>query len=423
MALLVLGINHRTASIELREKLAFSAESTPLALQSALQQTGLTELLILSTCNRTELYCAHADTVVDDDLLNWLAHYHHLSVADLGHCVYFYREDQAIRHALRVASGLDSMVLGEPQILGQMKAAFGLSTQHGAIDTQLNRLFQQAFSAAKQVRTETEIGQNPVSVAYAATALAKHIFTDLKHTSALLVGAGEMIELVARHLHEQGVAQLRIANRTHERATELAQRFGGEGLSLADITHYLHEADIVITSTASPLPVLGKGLVESALKQRKHKPMFMVDLAVPRDIEPEVSELPDVYLYTIDDLQGVIAENLKSRKVAAAEAEIIIENRVVHYLQGLRERTALETLTAYRQKIEGLKQSELDKALLDLRSGGDPEQVVASLAHKLSNKIMHQPTQALKQAGAEGRDDLLEWAQTLLGIDANDNPA
>lgn len=392
----------------------------PLALQSALAQTGLTELLILSTCNRTELYCVHVAAGVDDELLNWLAHFHHLCVADLSHCVYFFREEQAVRHALRVASGLDSMVLGEPQILGQMKTAFAVSTQQGAIGTQLNRLFQQAFSAAKQVRSETEIGHNPVSVAYAATALAKHIFSDLKQTSALLVGAGEMIELVARHLHEQGVAHLRIANRTLERASELAMRFGGEGMTLEDINRHLHEADIVITSTASPLPVLGKGLVESALKQRKHKPMFMVDLAVPRDIEPEVSDLPDVYLYTVDDLQGVIAENLKSRKEAAAEAEIIIEHRVVHYMQGLRERDAVETLTAYRQKIDRLKQQELNKALLELRSGSDPEQVVVSLAHKLSNKIMHQPTQVLKQAGAEGRDDLLAWAQTLLGIDGSD---
>jgi glutamyl-tRNA reductase len=420
MALLTIGINHRTAPIDLREKVSFSTESVSLALRSALEQTNLTEIAILSTCNRTELYCAYNTSVMDDDVLNWLAHYHHLSVADLSQCTYFFREKQAVRHALRVASGLDSMVLGEPQILGQMKTAFNQARQQGAVGAQLNRLFQHAFSVAKQVRSETDIGHNPVSVAYAATTLAKHIFSDLKQATALLVGAGDMIELVARHLSEHGVPHMMVANRTLERALELAQRFGGLGFTLEELPSRLHEADIVISSTASPLPILGKGAVESALKLRKHKPIFMVDLAVPRDIEPQVGELADVYLYTIDDLQGVIAENMQSRKDAAIQAEMIIENRVVHYLQGLRELDAVDVLKSYRQKLEALKQFEMEKALIDLRSGENPELVLANFAHKLSSKIMHHPTKALKQAGAEGRDDLLEWAQTLFGTDAVD---
>ena len=421
MALLTIGINHRTAPIDLREKVSFSTESVSLALRSALEQTNLTELAILSTCNRTELYCAHTTSVIDDDVLNWLAHYHHLSVADLSQCTYFLREKQAVRHALRVASGLDSMVLGEPQILGQMKTAFNQARQQGAVGAQLNRLFQQAFAVAKQVRSETDIGQNPVSVAYAATTLAKHIFSDLKQATALLIGAGDMIELVARHLSQHGVSRMMVANRTLERAQELAQRFGGQGFTLEALSQHLHEADIVISSTASPLPILGKGTVESALKLRKHKPMFMVDLAVPRDIEPQAGELADVYLYTIDDLQGVIAENMQSRHDAAVQAEAIIENRVVHYLQGLRERDAVDTLKTYRQKIDALKQNEFDKALMDLRSGTNPEEVLAHFAHKLANKIMHHPSKALKQAGVEGRDDLLAWAPVLFGTDAVDD--
>lgn len=420
MALLTIGINHKTAPVDLREKVSFSTESLSLALRLALEQTNLTELVILSTCNRTELYCAHDSSVMDDDVLNWLAHYHHLSVADLSRCTYFLREKQAVRHALRVASGLDSMVIGEPQILGQMKTAFNQARQQGAVGAQLNRLFQQAFSVAKQVRSETDIGHNPVSVAYAATTLAKHIFSDLKQATALLVGAGDMIELVARHLSEHGVVHMMVANRTLERSLELAQRFGGLGFTLEELSGHLHKADIVISSTASPLPILGKGAVEAALKLRKHKPIFMVDLAVPRDIESQVSELADVYLYTIDDLQGVIAENMQSRKEASLQAEMIVENRVVHYLRGLRELDAVDVLKSYRQKLESLKQLEVEKALIDLRSGENPELVLANFAHKLSCKIMHHPTKALKQAGAEGRDDLLEWTKTLFGIDAVD---
>jgi len=416
MALLTLGINHRTASIDLREKVSFSTESMASALQSALKKTELTELAILSTCNRTELYCAHREAGSGDEMLNWLADYRQLSVADLSQSTYLFSENQAVRHALRVASGLDSMVLGEPQILGQMKSAFSLARNYGTAGSQLNRLFQHAFSVAKQVRTETEIGQNPVSVAYAATNLAKHIFTDLKKTSVLLIGAGEMVELVARHLSESGVSRIMVANRTLERAHSVAENFGGQGFTLEELSYHLHEADIVISSTASPVPILGKGAVESALKKRKHKPIFMVDIAVPRDIEPQVGDLADVYLYTVDDLQGVVQDNMKSRESAAADAEKIIESRVAHFMTSLRELDAVDTLRAYRQKVEVLKQDEMQKALQQLRSGGDPEEVMARFAHDLSNKIMHQPSQVLRKAGADGRDDLLEWAQSLFGL-------
>ena len=416
MTLLTLGINHRTASIDLREKVSFSTESMASALQSALNKTNLTELTILSTCNRTELYCARSEAGGGDDLINWLADYRQLSLADLSDSTYLFSGNHAVRHTLRVASGLDSMVLGEPQILGQMKSAFSIARNYGAAGSQLNLLFQHAFSVAKQVRTDTEIGRNPVSVAFAATNLAKHIFTDLRKTSVLLIGAGEMVELVARHLSENGVSHIMVANRTLERAHSVAENFGGRGFTLEELPYHLHEADIVISSTASPVPILGKGAVESALKKRKHKPMFMVDIAVPRDIEPQVADLEDVYLYTVDDLQGVVEDNMKSRESAAAEAEIIIENRVTHFMAGLRELDAVDTLRAYRQKVDTLKQDEIEKALRQLRGGTDPEEVMLRFAHNLSNKIMHQPSQALKKAGADGRDDLLEWAQSLFGL-------
>ncbi|MBV1871192.1 MAG: glutamyl-tRNA reductase [Gammaproteobacteria bacterium] len=416
MALLTLGINHRTASIDLREKVSFSTESMASALQSALKKTNLTELTILSTCNRTELYCARDEAGGGDELVNWLADYRQLSIADLSESTYLFSGNHAVRHALRVASGLDSMVLGEPQILGQMKSAYSLARNSGAAGSQLSRLFQHSFSVAKQVRTDTEIGRNPVSIAFAATNLAKHIFTDLRETTALLIGAGEMIELVAKHLSENGVSHIMVANRTLERAHSVAENFGGKGFTLEELPCHLHEADIVISSTASPVPILGKGAVESALKKRKHKPIFMVDIAVPRDIEPQVAELEDIYLYTVDDLQGVVEDNMNSRKTAAAEAEKIIESRVVDFMEGLRELDAVKTLRAYRQKMDVLKQNEMEKALRNLRSGLDPEEAMARFAHSLSNKIMHEPSQALKKAGVDGRDDLLEWAQSLFGL-------
>ena len=421
MRLLTLGINHKTAPIELREKVSFSTESAARALNAALEQTSLVEITILSTCNRTELYCVPGPNTTEADVLTWLATYHKLSLSDISSCSYALHDKDAVRHTLRVASGLDSMVLGEPQILGQMKSSFRLAKSHGTLGSDLNRLFQYVFSVAKQVRTETDIGENPVSVAYAATSLAKHIFSDLHQATALLVGAGEMIELVARHLVESGVKHILVANRTLERARGLADTFGGQALTLEELPYHLHEADIVISSTASPLPILGKGAVESALKQRRHKPIFMVDIAVPRDIEAEVGDLADVYLYTVDDLQGVIRENLKSRENAANQAEKIIDESLFDFMRESRELGAISTLKAYRKKMADLTASELERARIQLDSGAAAELVLERFAHNLSNKMMHEPSIALKKAGADGRHDLLQWAHTLFSLSQDKN--
>ena len=319
MAFLALGINHKTASVDVRERVAFTPEQLVEALQQLCRLTPSREAAILSTCNRSELYLEQ-DQLSADEVLRWLADYHRLNLDELRACAYIHQDNDAVRHMMRVAAGLDSMILGEPQILGQMKSAYAVAREAGTVGPLLGRLFQATFSTAKTVRTDTAIGENPVSVAFAAVSLAKQIFADLHRSQALLIGAGETISLVARHLHDQGVKRIVVANRTLERASQLAEQFGAHAVLLADIPQELAHSDIVISSTASQLPILGKGAVERALKQRKHKPMFMVDIAVPRDIEPEVGELDDVYLYTVDDLHEVIEENLKSRQGAAQAA-------------------------------------------------------------------------------------------------------
>ncbi|MFV0278796.1 MAG: glutamyl-tRNA reductase, partial [Parahaliea sp.] len=307
MNLLALGINHQSAAVEVRERVAFAPEQVGEALVALCEQPGVEDALILSTCNRTEIYVQAGEAGVDEalaeKLVNWMAGYHHLSVGELRQAAYCHFGFDALEHVVRVASGLDSMILGEPQIFGQLKSAFAVAVDEGVVGAEFNRLFQRVFALAKRVRTDTAIGENPVSVAYAAVDLAGHIFADLSACSALLVGAGETVELVTRHLIEAGIRRITIANRTLGRARDLAQRFGAEAVLLADIPDQLARADIVISSTASQLPILGKGAVERAIKARKHRPMLMVDIAVPRDIEPEVGDLRDVYLYSVDDLR------------------------------------------------------------------------------------------------------------------------
>lgn len=417
MGLLALGINHKTASLALREKLAFAPESLTAALQAALREAGPSELAILSTCNRTELYALLPDGG-DDDLLPWLSRQRQLPLADIAGCFYRHEGEAAVSHMMRVAAGLDSMVLGEPQILGQMKTAYTQAAAAGTLGPQLERLFQGVFAAAKQVRSDTAIGANPVSVAFAAVMLARQIFAELRHSRALLIGAGEMIELVGRHLHEQGVAHITIANRTLSRAQALAEQFQGRAVALSDMPEVLAEADIVIASTASPLPILGKGMVERALKQRRHKPVFMVDIAVPRDIEPEVAALRDVYLYTVDDLQSVIDDNRRSREQAALAAEHIIMERAAQFMRQQREQAALSTLLAFRAQGELLRQQELERALALLQKGQPAEDVLARFSRNLTNKFLHAPSVALKQAAADGEQGKLAWAADLLGLEA-----
>ncbi|MNZ81247.1 Glutamyl-tRNA reductase [compost metagenome] len=378
--------------------------------------TPCREAAILSTCNRSELYLA-LDEAQAEAILAWLAGYHGLNLDELRACAYIHEDNEAVRHMMRVACGLDSMILGEPQILGQMKDAYASAREAGTLGPLLGRLFQATFSTAKTVRTDTRIGENPVSVAFAAVSLAKQIFSELPRSQALLIGAGETITLVARHLHEQGIRRIVVANRTLERASQLADEVGGQAVLLADIPEQLVNSDIVISSTASPLPILGKGAVERALKKRKHRPVFMVDIAVPRDIEPEVGELDDVYLYTVDDLHEVIAENLRSRQGAARAAEELVLTGVDEFMARLRERDSVDLLRGYRQRAEQLRDEELAKALRQLGNGIPAEDVLAQLARGLTNKLLHAPSVQLKKFSAAGRHDALAVAQELLDLD------
>ncbi|OHY81126.1 glutamyl-tRNA reductase [Marinobacter sp. AC-23] len=422
MALLTLGINHRTAPVELRERVAFTPERMSEAFAELRAASGASEAAILSTCNRTELYLAG-----DDDcaplVLRWLAGFHGLEAAELEEVLYIHRDADAVRHMMRVAAGLDSMVLGEPQILGQLKDAYALAREHGGSGSFLSRMFEHTFSIAKRVRTQTAIGENPVSVAYAAVSMAHRIFADMSHNTALLIGAGKTIELVARHLSDAGVKNFIVANRTLERAQALAESRGGRGILLSEIPGYLAEVDIIISSTASPLPILGKGAVERSLKKRKHRPFFMVDIAVPRDIEPEVASLADVYLYTVDDLRQVIEENVRTREGAAREAENLIADGVQEFLSQLRALDAVSTLKQFRQRAEVLRDIETEKALRALRNGGDPETALRSLARGLTNKLLHEPSIQVRKATTEGRTEVTEWLRELHQLDMLDADA
>jgi|TARA_B110000238_G_scaffold190879_1_gene224495 glutamyl-tRNA reductase len=414
MGILAFGISHKSASVDLRGQIAFAPEIVVQALQAALVSMKAEEIALLSTCNRTEIYLQ--GEVSDQQLLNWLASSKGLELRQLESCYYCHREEDAIRHMMRVASGLDSLVLGEPQIFGQIKSAYAVGREAGTVSTYLNQAFQQAFSAAKRVRSETAIGQNPVSVAYASVSLAEQIFTDLNSAHALLIGAGETIELVARHLKEKNIGQITVANRTLNRAQELAADFSAEAILLSDIPDVLHRADIVISSTASQLPILGKGAVEAALKRRKHKPMFMVDIAVPRDIESQVEELADVYLYSVDDLEEVIQDNMRARQVAADLGQTIIDQDVQSWAKQQRALAAVDTIKAFRDSVEIIRDGEIEKARSALERGQDAVEVINTLARNLTNKLLHKPTTKLKQASEEGRDDTIHVAHELFDL-------
>jgi len=415
MTIYSLGINYRSASLDIREKVVFAPENMTKALQSLIKAIDVTEASILSTCNRTEIYLVtpnDADNSIEK-VLDWLASYHKVLPEILLNSCYTYEDENAVRHLMRVASGLDSMILGEPQILGQLKSSYAVAQEAGTVATKLNQLYQQAFFVAKRVRTETAIGQNPVSVAYAGVKLSQQIFSNFKDVHVLLIGAGETIELVAKHLLEKKVGSITVSNRTLRRAEELAEEFGARAILFSDIPEFLEKADILISSTGSQLPILGKGAVESAIKKRKHKPMFMLDLAVPRDIEPEVANLDDVYLFTIDDLQEVILENMRSREDAADKAKKIIEDGVNEWKKQIKGQDAVAVIRAFRKNIEKTRDIETEKALTSLKSGQDPEGVVKNLARSLTNKLMHSPSRKLKEAGEQGRTDDIRLTNNL----------
>ena len=416
MTLFAFGINHKTAPLEIRERVTFGPEDLGGALRDLAHNNSVREAVILSTCNRTELYCGLDGSNGTRVALDWFKAYHHLSDDDFRPYLYAHQTQGTVRHVLRVASGLDSMVLGEPQILGQVKDAYQRAREYGTVGKRLGKLFQHSFSVAKQVRTDTAIGSSPVSVAFAAVRLARQIFDRLSDQTALLIGAGETIELAARHLRENGVKRLVVANRTVERAQGLANELGGYAIALADIPAHLAEADIVISSTASPLPILGKGSAEQAVRQRRHKPILMVDIAVPRDIEPEVGELDDVYLYTVDDLRDIVDEGLRSRQEAAVQAEEIIDLQVSHFLSWLRAQEAVDSIVAYRRQAEQDRDEVLNKARRLLAKDQPPDKVLEFLAQTLTNKLIHNPCAELRNASAAGDEATVRTALRVLGV-------
>lgn len=415
MTLLAVGINYNTAPVSIRERLAFPAEILESSLQELWHLKEISEAAILSTCNRTEFYC-ESTTANKQILIDWVAESRNINPAEFTPYLYCHTDSQLIRHMFRVACGLDSMILGEPQILGQMKTAYQAAYEAGTLGKQLGKLFQYTFSAAKKVRTDTAIGSSPVSVAFAAVQLAQQIFDKLSEQTALLIGAGETIELAARHLSQQGIGRIIVANRTYDKAHTLASQFNGYAIALSELPMHLAEADIVISSTASQLPILGKGRVESAIKKRKHKPMFMVDLAVPRDIEAEVEQLRDVYLYTIDDLQNTIDQNMNSRRQAAEQAEEIIDTQVGHFLAWLRSQGAQSTIRDYRYQAEEMRNEALQKALALLKNGASPEEALTRLAHSLTNKLIHTPSIQIREAGENERHDLIAAAREIFKL-------
>ena len=416
MNLFTLGLNHTTAPLALREQMAFPADT----LGAALGEFGTNlralsaETAILSTCNRTEIYCATMSPErIRPAVTEWLASYRGVPADQLDEHLYALPDNRAVRHAFRVASGLDSMVLGEPQILGQMKEAARIAQDAGALGTHLHQLFQRSFAVAKEVRSSTEVGAHSVSLAAASVRLAKRIFEDLRECSVLFVGAGEMIELAATHFAAQHPRRIVVANRTVERAQRLAQRFNAESMKLGDLSDKLEEFDIVVSCTASSLPIIGLGMVERATKARRRRPMFMVDLAVPRDIEAEISRLDDVFLYTIDDLGRVVQTGVANRRAAVAQAEAIIETRVDAFMQWIESRSTVPAIRELHARGEAVRAVELERARKALARGDDPNAVIEALARGIAAKFLHGPT-TLLTGPEESRQAFLKLFDHLL---------
>ena len=402
MQLTAIGLNHQTAPLSIREKLAFAAATLPDAVRGLIESRAAAEAVILSTCNRTELYCVgDAERVIE-----WLAEYQNLSIDEIRPYLYTYGCSDTIRHAFRVACGLDSMVLGEPQILGQIKDAVRVAQEQAALDTWLNALFQKTFAVAKEVRTGTAVGENSVSMAAASVKMAEQIFPDVADLNVLFIGAGEMIELVATYFAAKNPKLMAVANRTLPRAQELCEKLGviAEPHLLAELPAILHEYDVVVSSTASQLPIVGKGMVERALRQRHHMPVFMLDLAVPRDIEEEVGELNDAYLYTVDDMMGIVQQGKEARQKAAAEAEVMVSQKVAEFIDWQKSRQSVPLIRALRDEGERARRQVLENAMKQLAKGTPPEEVLERLSVQLTNKLLHSPTRTLNKAGANDSD-------------------
>ncbi|MDO4640215.1 MAG: glutamyl-tRNA reductase [Neisseria sp.] len=409
MQLTAVGLNHQTAPLSIREKLAFAAELLPKAVSALVQSQAAKEAVILSTCNRTELYCV-GDT---EAVMQWLADYQSLKIEEIRPYLYAFCTGDAVRHAFRVACGLDSMVLGEPQILGQLKDAVRVAQEEETVGTALNALFQKTFSVAKDIRSSTAVGESSVSMAAASVKMAEQIFPSVSDLNVLFVGAGEMIELVATYFAAKQPNLITVANRTLPRAQELCDKLGvnADPCLLSDLPAVLSDYDVVVSSTASQLPIIGKGMVETALKQRQHMPVFMLDLAVPRDIEAQVSELDDIYLYTVDDMTGIIESGKESRQKAAEEAESMVEQKVVEFIDWQRSRQNVPLIRALRDEGERARRHVLENAMKQLAKGASPEEVLERLSVQLTNKLLHSPTQTLSKAGGHNNDLLDAVAQ------------
>jgi glutamyl-tRNA reductase len=413
MSLYTLGLNHQTAPLDVREQVVFSPDALGHALRDLLTRPKVKEAAILSTCNRTEVYVHGTEP---QPVVRWLEDFHRVPKDSLAPYIYTLPREQAVTHAFRVASGLDSMVLGEPQILGQMKQAVRHAESAGSLGLVLNRLFQRTFAVAKDVRTQTDIGSASISMAAAAVKLAERIFPALADQRLLFIGAGEMIDLTATHFAARNPRSITIANRTLERGRELAARFRAEAITLNEMPDRLHEFDVIVTCTASTLPILGKGLLERVVKARRHAPVFVVDLAVPRDVEPEAAELDDVFLYSIDDLSNIVRGNLQIRKEAVAQAEEMIAAQAGSFLRWLEGRTVVPTITALHGHHDQLRAAELERVRRLLASGTSPEQALELLARGLTNKFLHAPTQALNQAGDAERAELVAMFEKIYRI-------
>lgn len=402
MQLTAVGLNHQTAPLSIREKLAFAAACLPEAVRNLARSNAATEAVILSTCNRTELYCV-GDS---EEIIRWLADYHSLPIEEISPYLYTLGMQETVRHAFRVACGLDSMVLGEPQILGQIKDAVRVAQEQESMGKKLNALFQKTFSVAKEVRTDTAVGENSVSMASTSVKLAEQIFPDIGDLNVLFIGAGEMIELVATYFAAKSPRLMTVANRTLARAQELCDKLGvnAEPCLLSDLPAILHEYDVVVSSTASQLPIVGKGMVERALKQRQSMPLFMLDLAVPRDIEAEVGDLNDAYLYTVDDMVNIVQSGKEARQKAAAAAETLVSEKVAEFVRQQQGRQSVPLIRALRDEGEKARKQVLENAMKQLAKGATAEEVLERLSIQLTNKLLHSPTQTLNKAGEEDKD-------------------
>ncbi|MCL4492095.1 MAG: glutamyl-tRNA reductase [Nitrospirae bacterium] len=422
MKVLVIGLNHKTANVELRERLAFNGPKLEDGIFSLRNVPEVREVALLSTCNRVEIYaCVGNANLAADNIKDFLSSFHSLLRTDFENSLYLHTGPDAVRHVFRVASSLDSMIVGEPQILGQLKDVFDFALSKKTTGVLLNKLMKKAISTAKRVRTETRIAENAVSVGFAAVELAKKIFTDLSGKAFMLLGAGEMAELAARHLVNNGVQEVLVANRTYERGCELAKEFNGKAVKFEDFLQELVHTDIIICSTGAPSYVLSKDQMQKVMKERKHRPVFLIDISVPRNIDPLINKIDNVYLYDVDDLQEVVDSNMLERKKEAEKAERIIDEEVEKFNKWISSLDSVPTIVALRQKAEEIKGEEFEKFRNKFPGIDEPTlKAIEYMATAVMNKLIHPPTAALKE-DTEDRDELIAMIKKLYGINGDDN--